>query len=117
MQWMNILIILGCLAGGYWLVSSIMGPGIDLTRRGKPEEKPGAPDAKSGSSTGAASDAHIRAHAHDWHLILDVPANAGRREIEAAFKRRLAKAEASGDSFESIRLRRAHEAALRQVKS
>jgi hypothetical protein len=108
MQWMNILIILGCLAGGYWLVSSVMGPGIDLTRSGKPDEKPAAPET---------SDAHIRAHAHDWHLILDVPANAGRREIEAAFKRRLAKAEASGDSFESIRLRRAHEAALRQVKS
>jgi hypothetical protein len=117
MQWMNILIILGCLAGGYWLVSSIMGPGIDLTRRGKPDEKPTPPGADSGANTGAASEAHIRAHAHDWHLILDVPANAGRREIEAAFKRRLAKAEASGDSFESIRLRRAHEAALRQVKS
>jgi hypothetical protein len=117
MQWMNILIILGCLAGGYWLVSSIMGPGIDLTRRGKPEEKPAAPGTDSGSNNRTASDAHIRAHAHDWHLILDVPANAGRRDIEAAFKRRLAKAEASGDSFESIRLRRAHEAALRQVKS
>jgi hypothetical protein len=117
MQWMNILIILGCLAGGYWLVSSILGPGIDVNRRGKPDEKPAAPGADSGSATRTASDAHIRAHAHDWHLILDVPANAGRREIEAAFKRRLAKAESSGDSFESIRLRRAHEAALQQVKS
>jgi hypothetical protein len=111
MQWVNILIILGCLAGGYWLVSSIMGPGIDLTRQGKPDEKPQPkPTAGSGSAENG------RAHAHDWHLILDVPANASRREIEAAFKRRLAKAEASGDGFESIRLRRAYEAALRQVK-
>jgi hypothetical protein len=111
MNFINLLIILGCLAGGYWLVSSIMGPGIDVTRHGKPEEKPVPPAADS------AAEAGVRAHAHDWHLILDVPANAGRREIEAAFRRRLAKAESSGDSFESIRIRRAYEAGLRQVKS
>ena len=110
MHWLNLLIILGCLAGGYWLVSSIMGPGIDLTHRGKPGEKPAPP------APDPAADANVRAHAHDWHLILDVPANAGRREIDAAFKRRLAKAEASGDTFESIRIRRAHAAAMRQVK-
>ena len=111
MQWVNILIILGCLAGGYWLVSSIMGPGIDLSRHKKDDSAGGD---KADPETRAHSPTH--AHAHDWHLILDVPANASRREIEAAFKRRLAKAEASGDGFESIRLRRAHEAALRQVK-
>ena len=111
MHWLNLLIILGCLAGGYWLVSSIMGPGIDVTRPGKPDEKSPPPAADS------AADANVRAHAHDWHLILDVPANASRREIDAAFKRRLAKAESSGDSFESIRIRRAHAAAIRQARS
>jgi hypothetical protein len=106
MRFLNILIILGCLVGGYWLVSSIMGPGIDLTRRRK-EESPGP----TGGNPDAAARSH--AHDHDWHLILDVPANASRREVEAAYKRRLAKAESSGDSFESIRLRRAYEAAIR----
>jgi hypothetical protein len=100
---LNILIILACLVGGYWLVSSIMSPGIDTTRRRKPEE-------------GNGGGPGLRAHDHDWHLILDVPANASRRDIEAAYRRRLAKAESTGDSFETIRIQRAYEAALRNVK-
>ncbi len=101
---MNLLIILGCLAGGYWLVSSIMGPGIDLARRTRPEEK----------SAGHGADPETNAHTRDWHLILDVPANADRREIELAYKRRLAKAEESGDSIESQRVRLAYAAAQRR---
>jgi hypothetical protein len=102
---MNLLIILGCLAGGYWLVSSIMSPGVDLTRTKRPEEKPAATGAAPGSD----------AHRHDWHLILDIPANANRREIEHAYKRRLAKAESAGDSIESQRIRDAYAAGLRQA--
>jgi hypothetical protein len=123
MRLLNILIILGCLVGGYWLVSSIMGPGIDVTRR-KKEDASGvdrdsddsSARARTGTSanTSASASASSRAHEHDWHLILDVPANASQREVEAAYKRRLAKAENSGDDFESIRLRRAYEAAQRR---
>jgi hypothetical protein len=112
MRFLNILIILGCLAGGYWLVSSIMGPGIDVTRRRKDEPPgPGGPGPREPDVDAAAA---ARAHERDWHLILDLPANASKREVEAAYKRRLAKAEAAGDSFESIRIRRAYEAALRR---
>jgi hypothetical protein len=117
MRFLNILIILGCLAGGYWLVSSIMGPGIDVTRRRK-DEPPGpggsAPRDPGPRDPDVDAAAAARAHERDWHLILDLPANASQREIEAAYKRRLAKAEASGDSFESIRIRRAYEAAKRR---
>jgi hypothetical protein len=102
---MNLLIILGCLVGGYWLVSSIMSPGVDLTRSKRPEEKPVEPGAVPGSD----------AHRHDWHLILDIPADANRREIEHAYKRRLAKAESAGDGIESQRIREAYAAGLRQT--
>jgi hypothetical protein len=108
---LNILIILGCLAGGYWLVSSIMGPGIDITRKPPPDQ--------SGRDTdNAASNANVAPNPHDrdWHLILDIPAGANRREIEAAYKRRLAKAQSNGDEFERLRVQRAYEAALRRVK-
>ena len=126
MRFLNILIILGCLVGGYWLVSSIMGPGIDSARRKKDASGENRVDADSGgrartgasagtsTSTSNNASANSRAHEHDWHLILDVPANASQREVEAAYKRRLAKAESSGDDFESIRLRRAYDAALRR---
>lgn len=124
MRLLNILIILACLVGGYWLVSSVLGPGIDTNRNKRP---PGnAPDPggnargnERGRPEGSSIDAGAaaRAHEHDWHLILDVPLNASRREIEAAYKRRLAKAESSGDSFESIRIQRAHEAAQRYAKT
>jgi hypothetical protein len=115
MRLLNILIILGCLVGGYWLVSSIMGPGIDAKPRGKPDGNPGS-RANTGNKE-VDPGAGARAHEHDWHLILDLPVNATRREIEAAYKRRLAKAEGTGDSFESIRIRRAYEAAMRFAKT
>lgn len=104
---LNILIILGCLAGGYWLVSSIMSPGIDITRKPQPgQPEPAADEVK------AAANPHDR----DWHLILDLPVTASRSDIEQAYRRRLAKAQSSGDEFERLRLQRAHEAALRQLK-
>jgi hypothetical protein len=109
MRILNILIILGCLVGGYWLVSSIMSPGIDVTRRKKPEDESPGPD--SGPATSS------RAHDRDWHLILDIPSDSSRRDIEAAFKRRLAKAESAGDDFEAIRIRRAYEAAIRHARA
>ncbi|MEO6079517.1 MAG: hypothetical protein ABIQ86_07050 [Steroidobacteraceae bacterium] len=105
MHWMNLLIILGCLAGGYWLVSSIMGPGVDLTRPKRPAAEKDVVEGTVVKST---------LHAHDWHLILDLPANANRREIDLAYKRRLAKAEGAGDSFEAERIRRAYAVATQR---
>jgi hypothetical protein len=104
MRILNILIILGCLVGGYWLVSSIMGPGIDTRPQRRDGAKPGEGDVEVAPNP----------HQHDWHLILDIPANADRGEIERAYRRRLAKAENSGDPFEAQRIRRAYEAATRR---
>jgi hypothetical protein len=96
MSIIDILVILGCLAGGYWIVSSVMGPGVDITRR----ETPG--DAAPGSASRQA----------DWHLLLDVPRSASRAEIDAAYKRQLEKALASGDTARQEQLRLAREAGL-----
>ena len=106
----DILIILGCLAAGYWIVHSIMGPGIDITRAGRE-----ATDAREQPDTHKPSDAPKNVSAvADWHIVLDIPRDASRRDIEAALKRRLAAAESSGDTAAAARVRQAAEYALRQ---
>jgi hypothetical protein len=100
----DILIILGCLAGGYWIVNSVMGPGVDITRadRARPREAPpvaALPNPRQG----------------DWHLLLDIPRTASRSEIEAAYKRQLNKALAGRDAYQQEQLRLAREAALAHV--
>jgi hypothetical protein len=105
MHWGNVLIVLGCLAAGYWLVSSIMSPGVDLTR------PPKSPDTEPAPALPVLAP---NPHASDWHLILDVPLGAHRREVESAYKRRLAQAEASGDTLAIKRIRLAYEASARR---
>jgi hypothetical protein len=107
---MNILIIVGCLAAGYWIVSSVMGPGKDITRskpneparnaNNTPQSPPQLPKPAGQNTTGA-----------DWHLVLDIPRSANRREIDAAYKRRLTQAEADADATQITRIKLAYEAA------
>jgi hypothetical protein len=118
----DILIILGCLAGGYWIVSSVMGPGIDITRRTPPpeagKEEPSAyPRApRSADKPPIALPRPVNPHRNDWHLILDVPHTASRGEIEAAFRHQQKKAQASGDTLLLHRLQQAREAGLAALK-
>ena len=116
----DILIILGCLAGGYWIVSSVMGPGIDITRRKPPEPPPevsATPAARTVSRPpSAALPRPVNSHQHDWHIILDVPHTASRSGIEAAFKHQQKKAQASGDTLLLLRLQQAREAGLAALK-
>jgi len=95
----DILIILGCLAGGYWIVSSVMGPGVDITRQGKPAKPAERPMLSN-------------PHEVDWHLLLDVPRTASRTEIESAYQRQHQKAAASFDTHQMERLRLARDAGL-----
>jgi hypothetical protein len=105
----DILIILGCLAGGYWIVSSVMGPGIDITRR--------PPPAETGEKTPPLSlPPPANSRVNDWHIILDVPRTASRGDIEAAFKHQQKKAQASGDALLMQRLQQAREAGLAALK-
>jgi len=119
----DILIILGCLAGGYWIVSSVMGPGIDITRRTPPpdagHEAPPAAYPRAPRPAGKKPIAlPRRAHPdiHDWHVILDVPSSASRSDIETAFRHQQKKAQAAGDALLQQRLQQAREAALAAVK-
>jgi hypothetical protein len=112
MSIIDILVILGCLAGGYWIVSSVMGPGVDITRRETPSDAaPGSPrgTAQLPAPTPRTGSAPRQA---DWHLLLDVPRSASRAEIDAAYKRQLEKALASGDPTQQEQLRLARDAGL-----
>jgi hypothetical protein len=122
MNIVDILIILGCLAAGYWIVNSVIGKGIDTgdaqrgaeQRRGK-EAKPAlqlpAPQQPA-RPTGT-----VRAlGTHPWHVELDIPADASRKDIQAAMKRRLGQAETSGDTAGAERIRRAAEIGMQQSR-
>jgi len=100
----DILIILACLAGGYWIVSSVMSPGVDITRPGRPVES--RPEKTLA----------VNPHQADWHLLLDVSRSASRSEIEQAFKHQMNKALAAGDARQQEQLRLARAAGLQATK-
>jgi len=116
MSIIDILVILGCLAGGYWIVSSVMGPGVDITRRDAPGDA--APDAPAASRQlpRPKQEQGPNPRRADWHLLLDVPRSASRAEIDAAYRRQLEKALASGDAGQQEQLRLARDAALEQTR-
>jgi hypothetical protein len=137
----DILIILGCLAGGYWIVSSVMGPGIDITRRKPPEaseEHPRDPPSVRTAPTARlpppprnvprpVTAPRTLTHPHalprteggvnDWRIILDVPNTASRGDIEAAFRHQQKKAQAAGDATLLQRLQQARDAGLASLKN
>jgi hypothetical protein len=103
----GILIILGCLAAGYWIVSSVMGSGVDVMEEGRKAEarRQSPPPATTDRTHQPALPSN--APMPDWYIVLDVPPDASAREIQAAMKRRLAQAEASGDTMAAARIARA----------
>jgi hypothetical protein len=119
------LVILGCAVAGYWIVSSVMEPGSDGTdespsggardadpRKVEPRKtsRPALPaPANKPVATRSASDAPVP----DWYIVLDVGPDASRSEIQAAMKRRLAVAEADGDTLGAARITRAAETGLK----
>jgi hypothetical protein len=116
MSIIDILVILGCLAGGYWIVSSVMGPGVDITRRDAPgDDAPGMPAATPQPAVPKPVQGQNPRRA-DWHLLLDVPRSASRAEIDSAYRRQLEKALASGDAGQQQQLRLARAAALEQTR-
>jgi hypothetical protein len=115
----GILIILGCVVAGYWIVSSIMGSGIDVIEEGRKAEglqrKPASPQGKAPAPEPQARlPARHEGPIRDWHIVLDVSADATRAEIQSAMKRRLAQAEAVGDGLSIARIKQAAEAGLSQ---
>jgi hypothetical protein len=114
----SILIIVGCVVAGYWIVSSVMGPGIDMGEEGRKAEtkkapRPGPASARPTASRPALPTAN-QAPMRDWYIVLDVSPDASRAEIQAALKRRLAQAESAGDIDGLARIARAAEVGLAQ---
>jgi hypothetical protein len=130
MHLVDFLIIAACLGVGYWIVSSIMGRGMDskdgdARQAQRPAPRPAPPVAKdhapaprlpSPASTPPATSRPLGGSSQPWHVVLDIPRDASARDVEAARRRRMAAAESAGDSFEVERIRRAAEEALKQVR-
>jgi hypothetical protein len=121
-----ILIIAGCAVAGYWIVSSVMGPGVDVIEEGRrkmrhegaSENDPGAlppPSESARPDTAARKSLPSPRHppsSSAWYVVLDVTPNASRSEIQAAMRRRVAQAEAAGDTAAIERIRHAAELGL-----
>jgi hypothetical protein len=98
----DLLIVLACLAVGYWIVHSV----ISSDGWGGSRQKPDSGDPVSKGSLPPPE-------ARDWHIVLDIPRDASHRDIQAAMKRRLVQADANGDAAGAERIRRAAEYGLR----
>jgi hypothetical protein len=102
-----IILIGGCVAAGFWVVRSVLEPGIDGLGEGQKKPAPGhRRDPKP-----ALREESPLSH---WYLVLDVSSDASPSEIRDAVKRRLAQAESAGDVDAVRRIARAAEQGLKQ---
>jgi hypothetical protein len=122
MNIIDILIILGCLAVGYWIVNSVIGKGIDTRDASRKPEPPRREDERPAlrlpaATPTASSPVKPRPRTgHDWFIVLDIPSDSSRKDIQAAMKRRLAQAEANGDAAGAEQIRRAAETGMKQAR-
>ena len=110
----GILIILGCAALGYIIVSLLMNTKADDLR--PPADRDASPPAAPPAGTRSLPPPPTPQRGTDWTLLLDVPRSASARDIEAAFRRQQSRAEAAGDRPMVERLRMARDAALAEKK-
>jgi hypothetical protein len=115
MSW-NALIVLGCLVGGYVVVSMLMNIKPDDLRPPPERDDPPPPVPSTPSAATNAARLPPPPRHGDWTLLLDVPRSASARDIEAAFRRQQARAAAAGDQLQLENLRRARDTALAEKK-
>jgi hypothetical protein len=104
----DFILIAGCVAAGYWVVSSVLEPGADGIEETRKHRPPG--NRPGPASTPAQREEPLR----DWYLVLDVSTDASPAEIREAAKRRLAQAESAGDMDAVRRIAKAVEQGLKQ---
>jgi hypothetical protein len=104
MSFGDILIIVGCAALGWWIVRSVMDPGVDANDQGR---------GRAAREPPAAPPSGVTDPMPDWYIVLDVSPDASRADIQSAVKRRLAQAEANGDRAAITRISRAAETGLK----
>jgi hypothetical protein len=116
----GILVILACAVAGYVIVTLLMNTKADDLRP-PPDREPGRPPRSEDDSPRQPTPASRalpapRAAQGDWTLLLDLPRSSSPRDIEAAFRRQMTKAEATGDRSMVERLQQARAAALAERK-
>lgn len=102
MSIIDLLIVLACLATGYWIVNSIISSG--------------GWNGPDGNVNSAGTNPSREPVTRDWHIVLDIPSDSSRRDIQAAMKRRLAQAEANCDAAEAERIRKAAESGFKVAR-
>jgi hypothetical protein len=124
----ELLVFLLCLFVGYWLVSKLLDKsGPSRREGGQPHDPPAGADrprpadatAPAGHGEFILRETHIDARAtlSNWFQILGVRENAGKAEIEAAYKRRMALYPDSALAMMSPERRAAAEDNVRQIKA
>ncbi len=118
----GILVIIACAVAGYFIVSLLMNTKADDLRPPPDRDDPPQPPRNTDSPRQPAPA--IRAlpaprppQGSDWTLLLDLPRSSSSRDIEAAFRRQVGKAQAAGDQAMVERLRQARDAALAEKKN
>jgi len=86
MTYVRWLATIFCFAFGYWLVSML----INRSSAPRPKENTGEPASEREGTVPGRSDIHERATLSNWYRILDVPEGAGKEQIAAAYKRKIA---------------------------
>ena len=81
----EIMVIIVCLIGGYWVVSYFIRDPEEMEFPVEPEV--GTPGADSRAGSEPAQDGC--AYELPWNLVLGVPASASRGEIIAAYKQKI----------------------------
>lgn len=123
MSLIDILIIAACLGVGYWIVNSVIGdkkepPPKEAPREpvaSAPEFRPAPPDRKALPDPRPARASGM--DVDSWHIVLDIPKDSSARDIQAAMKRRISQANASGDTAAAELVRRAGDYALKQKQT
>lgn len=117
----DFMIIAAIIAVARWVIRSVREPSTDAAdAAGKPAApqpaKPAQKTLPKRAATGGRAAAAAMHHADPlsaWNVVLDVPQDAPRSEIQAAAKRRLAQAVSSGDHAAVTQITRAAASGLK----
>jgi DnaJ-domain-containing protein 1 len=123
----EVIVIIACLAIGYWLVSLLLRRQGSRQRnhtRGSQENKPDAPERDCGRERKRASDSEEFEKSPSgpddpapWFQVLGVSQNASREEISAAYKLKIGQYQPDKVSRMGEDIRRLAEVRSKQINA